>query len=270
MNRFKMVVADVDGTLLVTGHPLPQQNAEAIMKLKERGILFGLASGRNVYDISRLPNRWGIDCEFDIIIGMNGSELYDGIEKRQYDYYKLSRETLKEIVEMMMPFDLNPFIYYKDGQKMTKLDEQSAASAKRNYMPRYLAKDISELWEQENAKILYRTPENMVEEVKAFVAAHPSDKYKLVQTQKTMLEFVDPRTSKSYALKQFCSRHDIDLMEVASFGDASNDNDLLECSYGVCLLDGSDSTKAVAKEVTEKNCEDGGFADWLDKNVFNR
>ena len=270
MNRFKLVVADVDGTLLTTGQPLPAENAAAIEKLKERGILFGVASGRNVYDVSRLPQRWGLSGDFDIIIGMNGSELYDGIEQKQYDYYKLSSDVIREIVTMMRPFDLNPFIYYKDGMKVTKLDEGSRASSVRNHMPRYLAQDDSELWETENAKVLYRTPEDRVAEVKAFVAQHPSEHYKLVQTQKTMLEFVDPRTRKSYALEQFCLKHGIALDEVVSFGDASNDNDLLAVSYGVCLLNGSDDTKAVAKEITEKNCDEAGFADWLEKNVFNR
>ena len=269
MKNIKMVVADVDGTLVETGKPLPEVNRLAIEKLYEKGILFGIASGRNVYDVSRLPERWGLSRGFDIIIGMNGSELYDGLQQKQFDYYKLSTETIKKIVVMMRPFHLNPFIYYKDGMKLTELDEKSEASSKRNHMPRYQAKDDSELWEQENAKVLFRTPEEMVPEVKKFVEQHPDPNYKLVQTQPTMLEFVDPRTRKSFALEQFCRMHDIALDEVVSFGDASNDNDLLAASYGVCLLDGADETKAVSQEITEIGCQEGGFADWLNKRLFN-
>ena len=43
-----LVVTDLDGTLLTSDKNVSEKNKEAIRKLKEHGILFGIASGRPV------------------------------------------------------------------------------------------------------------------------------------------------------------------------------------------------------------------------------
>ena len=61
----RLVVSDLDGTLFETGDPISAENLQAIEKLHEQGILFGLASGHPLYDISRLSKRWKMS--FDLI-----------------------------------------------------------------------------------------------------------------------------------------------------------------------------------------------------------
>ena len=48
----KLVVSDVDGTLLRAGEQvLPKETAEVIRALKEKGVLFVAASGRPYADL---------------------------------------------------------------------------------------------------------------------------------------------------------------------------------------------------------------------------
>lgn len=43
---------------------------------------------------------------------------------------------------------------------------------------------------------------------------------------------------------------------------------MLECCYGVCLVNGSDDTKALAKEITKYTAEEDGLAIWIEENLL--
>ena len=55
------------------------------------------------------------------------------------------------------------------------------------------------------------------------------------------------------------------------FGDMENDIGLLrEAGWGVCLINGSDATKAVAQAITEYSVEEDGVGKYLEMHWFNR
>ena len=56
---------------------------------------------------------------------------------------------------------------------------------------------------------------------------------------------------------------------LAGFGDTSNDNEMISVAgLGVCLLNGSDDTKALANDITDLTCEEEGFADYVEKHIL--
>ncbi|MPM62035.1 Phosphatase YwpJ [bioreactor metagenome] len=84
-----------------------------------------------------------------------------------------------------------------------------------------------------------------------------------------MLEFSDRRVSKAVALEQFCLINQLPLSKVVAFGDMSNDNEMLECSgWGVCMINGSDDTKAIAQDITEFSNDEDGFAHYMEKHYL--
>ena len=49
--NIKLIVCDIDGTMVPSHHKLSDYGKEMIQKIKEKNILFGIASGRNIKDI---------------------------------------------------------------------------------------------------------------------------------------------------------------------------------------------------------------------------
>ncbi|MEA5018008.1 MAG: HAD family hydrolase [Erysipelotrichaceae bacterium] len=271
LSNIKLVVCDIDGTLVTNDHVLTERTKAIIERLHSQNILFGIASGRSIEQhLSKQASIWGLSFDFDIIIGLNGAEMWDGINQKQHDYYKLKREWLKEIIELMAPLNLNPYVYV-DGMSLYLKNDPAASASALQYRSNYrIVDDVSELYEKETAKILFRMSEERMAEVEPYVKAHSSEHYKAFKTQKTVLEFSDRRVSKAVPLQDFCTINNIDLSQVLSFGDMTNDNELLEASgIGVCLINGGDDTKAIADYITEKSNEEDGFADFLDKHFFD-
>ena len=97
MNRFdkiRLIVCDVDGTLYDWDRILSPRTIRVINELHERGYGFSIASGRPYEEIVEYADRWGFPFQFDVLIGLNGAELFSLKQNRLHEYYKLCRFTL--------------------------------------------------------------------------------------------------------------------------------------------------------------------------------
>lgn len=261
----RLVICDIDSTLITSDYILTVRAKRVIENLRKHGVYFGIASGRPLDEIEKRAGTWGFDTNFDILIGMNGSELWDGIHQKQFDYYKLKREWIKDTINVMRPFKNNCYIYHHGYILCRENDEMMRKSAKSSNKEIVLYKDVSEMYEEENAKIMFRVDEDNMEQIEVYLEQHQNEFYKGFKTQTTLMEFADRRISKAYALKKFCEMNMFPLKSVVAFGDTTNDNDMLACSgLGVCMCNGSDDTKAIADIITEKSNDEDGFADFME------
>lgn len=268
MENCKLVICDIDNTLVVKHEPLTKRAKAAIQHLKEKGILFGLASGRSVSQLHDLEEQWGIQC--DILIGMNGSEIYDGIDDEERHLYMMKPEWIKQCLEIMSPFHCNPSLFRNGVGYVRYIDEGTASSRSylKNQYQANVVKDDSEFWKEPAVKIGFRVSAEDMPAIEKRVAQFPSEDFKGFKTENTMFEFCHAKASKGELLIEFCQQHNIDMNTVWSFGDMTNDISMLEVSVGVCMLNGSDDAKAVSKYITEKTIAEDGWADFVEKHLL--
>ena len=271
IKNLKMIVADIDGTLVNAPRHMMPLTREVLNDLHRRGVLFGIASGRPIGDHMRQrPEQWNLDFRPDFIIGMNGGQLEDCTEGTFQEFYKLSSDTLKEIIELMASTNTEPFIYIGENQMMMHENERSLESKARNKIEVFIAQDISKLYANDSANILFRLedPDDMPA-IEAMIAEHPSDKYIGYKTQYWLVEFNDPRVNKGVALRKYCEDKGISLDDVMAFGDTSNDNEMLKCAgWSVCLVNGTDDTKACADVITDYDNNEDGMGRYILDHVY--
>ncbi len=266
MNQLRLVICDIDSTLVTSERKLTPKTKEVIEKLQKHGVYFGIASGRPLDEISTYSSEWGFTSPFDVLIGMNGGELWDGIRNETSHYFQLKTEWMKEIMDLMADFECNPMMYHNGKILCMKNDEMMQRSARSSKKEVVVAKDRSEFYQEENPKLMFRMEKELMPVVEEYAKAHPSCYYQAFKTQETLLEFADKRISKAYALKKFCDDNAIALADVAAFGDTTNDNEMIAISgLGVCMINGSEDTKAIADEITEKDNNEDGLAYYLEK-----
>ena len=268
-DAIRLVLCDIDGTLYDWDRILSPRTIADINRIHEEGYAFGIASGRPYEELIHYAEDWGFSFPFDIIIGLNGAELYIERTRKLYSYYKLSRETLKKTMEVMSRFEANPFMYWHGKLLAVKMDAMIIKSSKTSQREIVIAKDPSELYAEENVKIMFRMSEEETARAEAWLAEHPDPDYAAFKTQSTLIEFMDPRLSKGFAIREMQKLGEYEPHEVLAFGDTTNDNSMLEeAGWGVCLANGSDDTKACADDVTRYSCRDDGFADYLESWLF--
>ena len=269
MEPVKLVVCDIDNTLVVKHTELSERGKRAVRALQSKGILFGLASGRSVPQLHNLEEQWGIRC--DLLIGFNGGEIYDGLKGTTEMLYMMEPEWLKDAFEVMAPFENNPYLLADGYSLVRNLDEHAQAS--RSYMknatPTRVVKDDSEFWAQAAPKVGFRVKEEDMPAIEARAAQMRKEGYTSFKTESTMYEFCNAKASKGALLKTFCQAHGIDLAQVWAFGDMTNDISLFEVSgHGVCMANGSPDAKAAAQVITEKGVDEDGWADFVERHLL--
>ena len=261
---FKLVVCDIDNTLVVKHQEPSEKTIEAIKELERRNIYFGLASGRSISQLKILSERWKIRPA--LLIGLNGSEMYDGLTDTTESYYQLDPDSISKILEIMSPFEAIIGCRVNGVSYTNRQDQRTKDSAKYldNQVRVHVVEDLSEFAQNPVPKMGFRVNEEDMPKIEERVAEFPSEKFKGFKTEKNMFEFTNIHASKGSILRKFCERHGIDLKNVCAFGDTTNDNDLLvTAGTGVCMANGSADTKAIADFITEKPVEEDGCAEYI-------
>ena len=92
--KYKLIVSDLDGTLLNGQKFVSNINKDAIRKAKEQGMSFAIASGRPLYPILSLIKQWEMEELVDYVLGMNGGCIYDKAKDAQKNFYTIDGETI--------------------------------------------------------------------------------------------------------------------------------------------------------------------------------
>lgn len=262
LNRPKLIVCDIDGTLTRDGtiYPSPY-TVSVIERIHELGILFGLASGRGCEQLKELEDEWQLGFPFDMIIGLNGSEYYDLKTDKKKVLYMLKEKDIEEIITKMLNRypDLNVSIYRDEKRLIRFEDEMAVESKKRTGMDNIVVKDISQMWEKPCSKVMFRVSEEVMKQIEPYAEEITNGNFRACKTQTTMMEFVHADADKGNALKAYCHNSGIPLEDVAAFGDMDNDNELLlAAGTGICMINGAETTKKCADIITAlSNNEDG-------------
>ena len=277
LDKLSVIVADIDGTLAMKGGDLMPRTRAALQRLHEQGVLFGVASGRPLdHRILDMAKTWNLGFDFDLAIGMNGGDLYNKETGEIEHFYQLKKEDVKSILTMLDGLDLNAIVYVNgyDEINALRMDDFLRDSIKRNHSIVEIG-DIDFVSRHDTGKIECHLKPKYKQEFFDRVNAHPSDNWITVTTfeieDHTTIEFIDPHINKGLALKSFSEESGIPLSEIMAFGDMENDIGLLkEAGWGVCLINGSDDTKAVAQAITEYSVLEDGVGRYLEDHWFSR
>ena len=123
MDKVSLIICDIDGTLVDSQRHLSAKTREILKRVNEKGILFGIASGRPVDELKRFNELWQLDFPFDIVIGMNGSELWDELDQSFSSFYKLSALGDGELVTAVVKLILR-VAFYPDKRYLVTLQKR--------------------------------------------------------------------------------------------------------------------------------------------------
>lgn len=273
IEKLSVIVADIDGTMVSKGQMIMPRTKQAIETLHAQGVKFGLSSGRKINQAMFLKKEdWGFPFDFDLLIGMNGGQLWDKEHDEIESYYMLDTDTMREIIRRMEPLHVNPMIYEKDYMVAMYWDEQIHSSMMRNHMDVVITDGDSErICIAPNYNVIFRFSPERTAEVEAFAKTLDCDRYVGIRTSDGIIEFMDPRVNKGMALEKYSIRSGIPLSEIMAFGDMDNDKEMLKTAgWGVCLKNGSDISKSMADAVTEYPVTEDGLGRYLEDHWLNR
>jgi len=268
----KAIVTDLDGTLLDSTSHVSAKNQVAITKAHHKGILFGIASGRDVTSILSLLPSWNLQDVTDFIVGSGGAEVWDVQTHQTEESYPLDGPFVLELFHHFDDLhDKINFIVPKDGILYAPWDDAHIRRVSEGDQMPYKVVDYEELLTKPVKKLCVISDEDTMDKVVDMAQSFTSPHFKAaaLKTSARMYEFMDPRISKTYGIEKILKEFDLALDNLVAFGDQDNDIDMLEnAGIGVAVANASESAKQAADALTASNLDDG-VAKYISEHLLN-
>ena len=255
MKKIKLICSDVDGTLVPDGTSrLNTELYDIILRLKEKGIHFAAASGRQVISLEKLfaPVRDQIFylAENGAYIGCYGRELFT----RPMDCQDI-RGMIRDIHAHMPECDI-----MLSGPRKAYTDSKNPVFLKfllEGY--RYTLDEVETLETLEGSFIklaVYR--ENIPSEYLEFLRERWGTRYKVVTSGDMWIDILDIHANKGLAVKELQESLSVTPEATMAFGDQQNDTEMLKQAYhSYAVANALPETQAAARFMTDSSTDDG-------------
>lgn len=257
MEDIKLILADIDGTLLNDAGQVTPLTREAIHRLKDVNIRFGISTGRTPYAVRRLLKDWGLADATDYIIGFNGGSIYNVHTQEMSSNFMLDGETVFELLDDLKDFKFNACIYDKDTLHTLREDKLMIRTAEMNKLE-LIVDDFEGYRHSGVNKVLVTAEADEMDRIVAFFEQDPRPRnYKPARSADVRLEVIHPQLSKSKGIAILLEQLDLRADQVMTFGDMMNDFDMIRDYVGVAMGNADERIKNVAKYHTASNNDDG-------------
>lgn len=252
MYQGKILLSDLDGTLLNAKREVSPENLAAIKHFVENGGRFGVATGRDIENVLQLLSHVPINffCIFS-----NGSVLFDKDKKEILAERTLDPDKLIPFLEKCIKErpDIGLQIHTNQGTIFCPDESQVDPATCETHRP-YTCKTLEELKSCTLRKILFITKDGdmswLLENSEPF-----SDFVQRVQTSKVYFEFLPQNSSKGMMIREirpFIKDSDI----IYGVGDFYNDKEMMtESDIGIMCDNAPDELKPLAKFICANHNE---------------
>ena len=254
----KLIMSDMDGTLLDENGCLPEGFDAMMAKLKERGVTFAPASGRQYYSLLESFPAYADDfifiAENGTMVKQHGKELFSSPISRAFAY-----EVLAEGMKLQDIFCV--YCGKKDAYIHTSQDKKEYQDELLKY---YTHNDVVEDFHQVDYEPIKRSffdkngraSQSIYPYMKQF-----EGRMQVVRSSDFWVDIMSFGINKGVAIQQIQHKLGITPMECAAFGDYLNDAEMMSSVYySFAMGNAHHKIKEIARYETTTNEEHGVLA----------
>lgn len=247
----KLVVCDLDGTLLNSKKEISENARTILKKLDSMGISFAFASGRDISSIIPFNEFLGLKSYF---ICNNGATIYDQENKLIYKTF-IDKKNVEKIIKYLRKKEIN-FNGFFDGKIFVdNFKKNKIITIEKTDNIFELEKTVSF---PHMIKIIVKEDKDIIKFLKKDMLTLFSDFLDITISHPNCLDIVSIHATKGKALKLLSSKLNISLSEIIAFGDGGNDLDMLKIvGHPVIMENSSDEIKCQVKNKALSNDKDG-------------
>ena len=266
-SRIKLIVSDIDGTLVTNDNQLNPQTVEIIKLIKKKKIFFSLASQRvhsSIYPIAK-------ELEIKIpYISLNGSLVQDNEGKVILNKSVIDKKYVEKAVKLAEKYYVKIALCYND--EIIYTDDNSVL---KDFMTRLgttytLVKSYDKYLDNVLEIIMCGNDKKIMKHVQGKmrlpfgfylkVKYHRSQSFQGVYN----VEIIRKGVNKKTGMRLLTNYLKIKKEEVLVFGDWFNDRDLFQFGgTNIALENAVDELKEMADYITDKSNEENGVGEFL-------
>jgi|AKYZ01.1.fsa_nt_gi HAD-superfamily hydrolase, subfamily IIB len=246
----KAIFFDIDGTLISnTTRRISPKLIEAFNKLRKKGILLFIATGRHYREIRSLQILE--DFQFDGYITLNGCYCYT----QDAVVYKaiIDKRDVKKVIDIVNKRDIACLFVEADKFYLNKVNTRVLEAQQEIHTPLPNIVDSNRALENDIYQLI---PYITDEEVDLFLEV--TNNCKGTRWHPYAYDIIPDLGGKEEGIKKMLSHYNITKEATMAFGDGHNDIGMLQyVNIGICMANGEDLTKKSSDFITKSVDDDG-------------
>lgn len=257
-DSIRLIVLDIDGTLLDSSHQLRERTRSVLIKCRENGIPFTFASGKNWDAALSLVEDLGIEVP---LILANGAYVRDMSGSRKAKV-TIPRETMQQVIQIFREEKADLIVYLNDEEYTERVTPNLA------HLERYGSSRIVEIkkWEALDGRLgdihkcmaVEKDDLRFLPTLQRKLQTELGSELEICLALPEILDITPKGVNKASGLRLLCPMLGISLDNVIAFGDGNNDVEMLDAAcISVALANASQLATAHADIVVPSNDCDG-------------
>ncbi|MEP7094798.1 MAG: Cof-type HAD-IIB family hydrolase, partial [Flavobacterium sp.] len=225
-SNIKVIVTDLDGTLLNPQHKISDYTKSIFQELHNQNYLIVVATGRHHLDAMSIIETLDVPVH---LVSSNGARIHSP-EKEELFSFNLNSDIVKAALSVEIDPEITVVLFKENVWQTNKLSEKlNAFQAELKYHPELV--DYTTLEDFGAIKIFFAhdNHEKLVVLKDAIMAKSSNDLHHAFSLP-TCLEFMDKSVDKGVAIMKVLEKKGFSLEEAVSFGDGFNDVQMLSTS----------------------------------------
>ena len=260
--NIKLVVTDIDGTIMKINEDLEQKTIETFEQLKAAGIKVVIATGRMYIAAQNIVQTLNLGTP---LICYQGAMIQDA--NKIYFEQSVPKITAGSIIDDLRSYNAHINLYIRDRLIVESDDKYIKEYAGDRTIPYEVVPDIkAELGDatkllaiDEDADKVTKIRDDMCKKYPALNIVKSTDYY---------CEFVNNKADKGIAIKFLADMWGIKRDEILAIGDQDNDIEMIKAAgFGVAMGNGSSAIKSVADYICPP-VDEFGFSQTMEKFVL--
>ena len=275
MNNYRMIVTDMDGTVLGTDHKITKDNKIALKKAEDKGIKIVFATGR-FHESAKVH----IDFleEKMPIISSNGSIIKNPTTNEVLYCNSIDEDKCIRIIDTLDKYHLK-YQIYTDEIILQKYDTEEEKQMMIDFIKTVFSDKTEIIFKKDlrddikNKNILKFNVMELERMDLIDITRNELNKIDGIEITSSWgnnLEIMAEGSTKGKAIEFLANLLNINREEIIAFGDNYNDVSMIEfVGTGVAMGNAEEDVKNIANYVTDTNSE-SGVAKAIDKLVFEK
>lgn len=266
--NYKMIVLDLDDTLLQNNGTISKHTKEKLNKAQRKGVKVVLASGRPTYAIEKIANELELEKNGGFIISYNGARIIDCSTKKELYSSNITNEQIHKLYDMSREAGAYIQTYVDDNIIASQANEYTDIEKEITGMEIIIAQEFKEYVTEDVVKAIVLQHPDRLKEIEEEWKAEIGDSMYMTISKPFFLEFMNKEVDKSKSIERLSKMLGISMLEVIAIGDSYNDlSMIMAAGLGVAMDNAVECVKKAANYITDDN-EHDGVANVIEKFIF--
>jgi Cof subfamily protein (haloacid dehalogenase superfamily) len=251
-SNIKLIVSDLDGTLLNTDHQLNPRFFEIFKQLETAGITFVVASGRQYQNLRKV-----FESIEDRIVFAAENGSYVLFQENEMHSCTLPASQIRELVTIGRQIPSANLVLCGKKSAYVENAEQGFIDHLSLYFEKFQV--VNDLLSVDDEILKFTVCDLTGSEANSYPSfAHLSEHYQVKVSADTWLDISDRHAHKGNAVAMLQQHYGVSKEQTMVFGDYLNDLEMMHQGYfSYAMANGHPKVKGVARYIAKSNNEDG-------------